>query len=162
MVSKALLVVFGLITVTAHAKDVPKNVNGGPLKVCSKDPMTGYTRDGTCRTRPDDYGTHVVCAVMTQEFLDFTKSQGNDLSSPDPRYDFPGLHPGDRWCLCALRWREAWEVNKAPTVDPEATFERALEPEFEPIKKFDLMNSCSRANWDEKLHQFKAGKCFQP
>merc|ERR1712131_579177 len=69
--------------------------------------ISGYMRDGTCRTIPEDGGTHVVCAVMTQEFLEYTKSKGNDLSTPDARYDFPGLNPGDRWCLCAFRWREA-------------------------------------------------------
>merc|ERR1712198_513667 len=83
------------LTVITTAEEEPKNVNGGPLKVCSKKPMTGYMRDGTCRTIPEDGGTHVVCAVMTQEFLEYTKSKGNDLSTPDARYDFPGLKPGD-------------------------------------------------------------------
>lgn len=156
-----LFAVLSIAAFGVDAKEVPKNVNGRPLKVCSKDPMTGYLRDGTCRTLPNDYGTHVVCAVMTEEFLVFTKSQGNDLSSPAPQYDFPGLHPGDRWCLCALRWREAWNVNKAPTVDPEATYIRALEPAFEPINKLDLMNSCSRSNWDEQLSKFKPGMCLK-
>jgi len=88
--------------------------------------MTGFYRDGCCATGPQDTGRHVVCAVMTEEFLEFTKSKGNDLSTPIPAFRFPGLKPGDRWCLCALRWKEAYEAGKAPLVKLEATHEAAL------------------------------------
>ena len=103
-----------------------KNVLGTDLQACCTDPLTGFYRDGFCRTGPLDSGRHVVCAVMTEEFLTFTKSRGNDLSTPIPEYDFPGLHPGDSWCLCALRWKEAYEAGVAPPVKLEATGEAAL------------------------------------
>lgn len=102
------------------------NIFGQPLQACCQAPLTGFYRDGYCRTGPDDQGRHVVCAVMTQAFLDFTRHRGNDLSTPRPEYQFPGLHPGDRWCLCALRWREAYEAGLAPPVVLEATAEAAL------------------------------------
>ncbi len=102
------------------------NVFGKPLASCSTNPMTGYFRDGCCRTDPQDRGLHVVCAVMTAEFLGYSKAQGNDLSTPMPEYDFPGLKPGDRWCLCAMRWLEAYAAGKAPKVDLEATHLNAL------------------------------------
>ena len=102
------------------------NVLGTPLKPCCTDPLTGFYRDGICRTGPLDTGRHVVCAVMTEEFLTFTKARGNDLSTPVPAYDFPGLKPGDGWCLCALRWKEAYEAGVAPPVRLEATHEAAL------------------------------------
>lgn len=89
--------------------------------------MTGFYRDGVCNTGPDDFGTHVVCAEMTAEFLSFTKSKGNDLSTPRPEYRFPGLKPGDGWCLCALRWREAYEAGVAPPVRLASTHGKALE-----------------------------------
>ena len=89
--------------------------------------MTGYYRDGVCNTGPTDTGRHVVCAIMTEEFLTFTKSRGNDLSTPRPEYQFPGLRPGDGWCLCALRWKEAYEAGCAPLVRLESTHEKALE-----------------------------------
>jgi uncharacterized protein (DUF2237 family) len=104
-----------------------KNVLGGKLQPCCTDPMTGFFRDGFCRTVAEDRGTHVVCAVVTREFLDFTRSRGNDLSTPRPEFDFPGLKPGDGWCLCALRWKEAWEAGVAPAVKLESTHEKALE-----------------------------------
>ncbi|NEP44691.1 MAG: DUF2237 domain-containing protein, partial [Okeania sp. SIO2H7] len=93
-----------------------KNVLGGPLEVCCTSPMTGFYRDGFCRTGGGDYGSHVICAEVTAEFLEFTKSRGNDLSTPVPQYNFPGLKPGDRWCLCAARWQEAKEAGVAPPV----------------------------------------------
>lgn len=105
----------------------PRNVLGGPLQPCSLDPMTGFTRSGRCETGPADRGTHVVCAVMTAEFLAFTAAQGNDLSTPRPEYDFPGLQPGDRWCLCLSRWTEARAAGVAPLVVLEATHEKALD-----------------------------------
>ena len=102
------------------------NVLGTPLQLCSLAPLTGFFRDGCCRGDPSDRGLHVVCAVMTAEFLRFSKAQGNDLSTPRPELAFPGLKPGDRWCLCARRWREAFEVGRAPDVVLEATHISAL------------------------------------
>jgi uncharacterized protein len=101
-------------------------VLGEPIEICSLKPMTGFYRDGCCNTGPEDVGSHTVCAVMTAEFLEFSKSRGNDLSTPAPRVGFPGLKPGDRWCLCAPRWREALEANRAPRVVLRATHEAAL------------------------------------
>ena len=102
------------------------NVLGTPLKQCCTSPLTGFERDGFCHTGPHDRGRHVVCAVMTEAFLSYTKAQGNDLSTPRPEYRFPGLKPGDRWCLCALRWAEAERAGVAPSVDLEATHQSAL------------------------------------
>lgn len=103
-----------------------KNVLGGRLQSCCTDPLTGFYRDGYCHTGPADAGRHVVCARMTQQFLDFTLSRGNDLSSPRPEYGFPGLRPGDQWCLCALRWKEGYEAGLAPPVVLQATHSGAL------------------------------------
>lgn len=105
----------------------PKNVLGSPLRSCSTDPLTGYYRTGRCDTGPHDRGRHVVCAEMTEDFLQFTKSKGNDLSTPRPEWNFPGLEPGDRWCLCAQRWQEALEAGVAPPVLLEAIHEKALD-----------------------------------
>lgn len=104
-----------------------KNVLGGSLKSCSTDPMTGFYRNGCCDTGPQDAGLHLICSVMTDEFLEFSKSVGNDLSTPNPMYRFQGLREGDRWCLCASRWREAYDAGKAPKVVLEATHMLALE-----------------------------------
>ncbi len=103
-----------------------KNVFGEPLRVCGTAPMTGFYRTGTCETGPSDVGTHVICAQVTEEFLLFTKSRGNDLMTPAPESGFPGLQPGDTWCLCANRWREALEAGVAPPVILAATHEAAL------------------------------------
>lgn len=103
-----------------------KNVLGGKLEPCCMNPMTGFYRDGCCNTGPADQGAHVVCAQMTPAFLNFTRDHGNDLSTPMPMFDFPGLKPGDRWCLCAARWREAFEMGVAPPVILSATHEAAL------------------------------------
>jgi uncharacterized protein (DUF2237 family) len=103
------------------------NVLGGPLLPCSVAPLTGFFRDGCCNTGPQDVGLHVVCAVMTAEFLAFSKAAGNDLSTPMRAYGFPGLQPGDRWCLCAARWEEARRAGAAPQVLLEATHIAALE-----------------------------------
>ncbi|WP_439614326.1 DUF2237 family protein [Reyranella sp.] len=97
------------------------NVLGGVLKPCSTRPVTGFYRDGCCNTGAEDLGLHTVCVVLTAEFLTFSKSRGNDLSTPMPQYGFPGLNPGDRWCLCASRWKEAYDANAAPQVVLEAT-----------------------------------------
>lgn len=104
-----------------------RNVLGTPLAPCSTDPMTGFFRDGSCRTCPEDAGSHTLCAVMTEAFLAFTRSRGNDLSTPRPEWGFPGLAPGDRWCLCAVRWLEAHDAGCAPPVALDATHERALD-----------------------------------
>lgn len=111
---------------TKEVMTTAKNVLGTPLQSCCTDPMTGFYRDGVCNTGPEDFGTHVVCAEMTAEFLAFTKSKGNDLSTPRPEYRFPGLQPGDGWCLCALRWKEAFEAGVAPPVRLPSTHEKAL------------------------------------
>lgn len=104
-----------------------KNVLGTELMACSYDPLTGYFRDGCCQTDASDAGSHLICARVTADFLAFSLSAGNDLSTPRPEYRFTGLKPGDRWCLCALRWREALEAGVAPPVVLEATHESALQ-----------------------------------
>lgn len=106
---------------------MPHNVLGTELEPCSTEPLTGFYRDGCCRTGSDDAGLHVVCARVTQEFLDFSKEQGNDLMTPRPEFLFDGLKPGDRWCLCAARWYEALVAGAAPPVVLEATHISALE-----------------------------------
>lgn len=103
------------------------NVLGGVLESCSLDPVTGFHRDGCCATGSDDVGSHTVCAVMTEAFLAFSRERGNDLSTPVPRYGFPGLRPGDRWCLCAPRWQEAFKAGAAPFVALQATEASALD-----------------------------------
>jgi len=103
-----------------------KNVFGEELISCSTDPITGYYRNGCCETGEDDLGTHTVCAVMTREFLEFSLSRGNDLITPRPEYVFSGLKPGDRWCLCASRWVEAYRAGLAPKIVLEATHENTL------------------------------------
>jgi uncharacterized protein (DUF2237 family) len=112
--------------------DVPRresaarNVLGETLDLCSLNPMTGFYRDGCCNTGQEDFGSHTVCVVMTAAFLEFSRSRGNDLSTPMPEFGFPGLKPGDRWCLCAPRWQEALEAGQAPRVVLRATHEGAL------------------------------------
>jgi uncharacterized protein (DUF2237 family) len=103
-----------------------RNVLGGVLASCSAKPLTGFFRDGCCNTGPQDRGLHTVCAVLTKEFLAFSMSRGNDLSTPRPEFDFPGLKPGDRWCLCAARWKEAYDAGMAPRVVLAATHEATL------------------------------------
>lgn len=103
------------------------NVLGGPLQPCSHEPMTGFYRDGCCNTGAEDVGVHTVCAVMTEEFLEFSAARGNDLSTPRPEHGFAGLQPGDQWCLCAERWAEALEAGVAPRVVLAATHARTLE-----------------------------------
>lgn len=114
-----------------------KNVLGTELLACCYAPKTGFYRDGFCKTGTEDIGTHVICAIMTEEFLEYTKLQGNDLSTPVPIYQFPGLKAGDKWCLCAARWKEAYKAGKAPEVVLEATHKKALEiVEFEWLLEF--------------------------
>ena len=103
------------------------NALGGPLLTCSDSPVTGFFRDGCCNTSEDDFGSHTVCVVLTEEFLAYSKAAGNDLSTPRPEFDFPGLQAGQRWCLCAARWVEAWRAGKAPRVCLNSTNQAALE-----------------------------------
>lgn len=110
---------------TRHEPDA-RNVLGGELKPCSTRPMTGFFRNGCCETGPGDLGLHTVCAVMTEEFLLFSLARGNDLSTPRPEYGFPGLKAGDRWCLCAGRWKEALDAGHAPQLVLESTHEETL------------------------------------
>lgn len=112
-----------------HSHEVAPSVNvlGTPLQGCSLNPKTGFFRDGCCNTGPDDRGSHTVCVQVTAEFLHFSRTMGNDLSTPAPQYGFAGLRPGDRWCLCAARWKEAMDADFAPPVNLQATHQRALE-----------------------------------
>lgn len=104
-----------------------KNVLGKPLAECSRSPLTGFRRNGCCDGGPGDYGVHAVCVVVTEAFLAFSARAGNDLSTPDPQHGFPGLKPGDQWCLCATRWKQAFDAGAAPAVVLEATHALALE-----------------------------------
>lgn len=110
-----------------NMKRSAKNVLGGELLSCCTDPLTGFYRDGHCYTGADDYGTHIVCARVSEDFLGFSVSCGNDLVTPLPAYHFPGLQPGDYWCLCVTRWVEAYKAGVAPPINLEATHEKALE-----------------------------------
>lgn len=107
--------------------ETQRNVFGEPLGLCSQRPMTGFYRTGCCHTGPEDVGLHTVCVEVTEDFLEFSKSRGNDLSTPRPEFGFPGLEPGDRWCLCAARWAEAHEAGAAPRVVLGSTHEATLE-----------------------------------
>ena len=116
-----------------------RNVFGEPLKSCSERPLTGFYRSGCCHTGPEDFGMHTVCIEATAEFLAFSKARGNDLSTPQPEFDFPGLEPGDRWCLCAARWREALEAGRAPRVVLASTHEATLEiVDLRDLKRFAI------------------------
>ena len=115
----------------------PKNVLGGVLESCCTDPMTGFYRDGFCKTGPDDTGRHTICILATDEFLAFSKEAGNDLSTPMPQYSFPGLKAGDKWCLVAMRWQQAFEAGMAPQVVLRATHESALQfVDLEDLKNY--------------------------
>ena len=117
----------------------PKNVLGGELQSCCTDPMTGFYRDGYCKTGPDDTGRHTICIVATDEFLAYSKSVGNDLSTPMPQYAFPGLKAGDKWCLVAMRWQQALEADMAPSVVLASTHESALQfAKLEDLKKYAI------------------------
>ncbi|KPQ29032.1 MAG: hypothetical protein HLUCCX14_08155 [Marinobacter excellens HL-55] len=107
--------------------DESLNVLGEKLETCGTDPKTGFYRDGCCNTGPDDLGNHTVCSIVTADFLEYSKARGNDLSTPRPEFGFPGLKPGDSWCLCAGRWQEAFEANSAPRVKLRATHQNALD-----------------------------------
>jgi hypothetical protein len=116
---------------TTTRRPAARNVLGTELKPCSETPRTGFFRDGCCNTSAHDFGVHTVCAEMTEEFLHFSKEAGNDLSTPAPEHGFPGLRPGDRWCLCAARWVQAQQAGMAPRVHLESTHERTLQ--FVPL-----------------------------
>ena len=119
--------------------DAKLNVLGEPLLSCSEEPMTGFFRDGCCNTSPEDLGRHVVCIRATAEFLEFSRSRGNDLSTPNLEFGFPGLRPGDQWCLCAARWQEALEAGAAPHVILQATHAAALRVvQLRDLKQFAL------------------------
>lgn len=127
----------GIILVEASPMKKELNVLGGELKLHCTNPMTGFYRDGYCKTGDDDYGSHVIAAIVTKEFLDFTKSRGNDLSTPNMNSGFPGLKPGDKWCLCALRWLQAYEAGVAPFIVLDATHQNALKyVSLEILKKY--------------------------
>ena len=104
-----------------------RNVLGTPLQLCCSNPVTGYFRDGYCKTDATDTGTHTVCAIVTKEFLEYSAARGNDLMTPIPHWNFPGLKPGDKWCLCVSRWKQAEKAGKAPRVILEATHEKSLQ-----------------------------------
>ncbi len=115
------------------------NVFGEPLETCGEDPVTGFFRDGCCNTSAQDFGSHTVCVELTQDFLEYSKSRGNDLMTPVPAYGFPGLKPGQRWCLCAARWLEAQKAGKAPRVYLRRTHVRALDTvPMEVLRSFAL------------------------
>jgi uncharacterized protein (DUF2237 family) len=118
---------------------VQRNVLGGPIGRCSDKPVTGFFRDGCCNTNEDDVGSHTVCVLLTDEFLEFSKMRGNDLSTPRPEFDFPGLKAGERWCLCAARWREALLAGKAPRVVLNSCNEASLEiVSLDDLKRFAI------------------------
>jgi uncharacterized protein len=119
--------------------NIPKNVLGGVLQTCSDSPRTGFYRDGCCNVGPDDLGVHSVCVSVTADFLEFSSSRGNDLSTPHPEFGFPGLQPGDRWCLCAARWVEALRAGVAPRLVLQATHEVMLDyAPLEELKKYAI------------------------
>ena len=119
--------------------ETQRNVFGEPLGLCSQRPLTGFYRTGCCHTGPEDVGVHTVCVEVTEDFLEFSQSRGNDLSTPRPEFGFPGLEPGDRWCLCAARWAEAYEAGVAPRVVLGSTHEATLEVvPLQDLKRFAL------------------------
>jgi uncharacterized protein (DUF2237 family) len=142
-VRKRLAFQFKVYTIGMNEINLPpaRNVFNEPLVPCSFNPVTGFFRDGCCKTNQEDIGTHVVCVVMTEDFLEFSSSRGNDLSTPIPEWGFPGLKPGDQWCLCALRWVEAFQANAAPSVVLESTNYHALDLiDIEILQQFDHRN----------------------
>lgn len=139
-----LIVIFSILFFCDNIENIDNiqfNIYNNPLQVCSTDPMTGWTRDGKCNTDENDQGTHTVCAQLTDEFLEYTNSQGNDLTTP--RGGFPGLKDGDKWCLCALRWKQAHEAGKAPLIDLNATNRKTLDYIDEGIlKNYEMKDIC--------------------
>ncbi len=130
-----------LLSISSGPAPKAKNVLGTELQSCCIDPISGYYRDGYCNTGVNDYGVHTVCAIMTQEFLAYTSSCGNDLSTPKPAYGFPGLKPGDGWCLCVSRWKEAMDKGIAPSVILEGCHEKSLNVvSLEDLQKHEYKN----------------------
>lgn len=114
------------------------NILNKPLESCCNEPKTGYFRDGFCRTTANDFGTHTVCAIVTEEFLEFSASKGNDLKTPIPQWSFPGLKPGDKWCLCISRWLQAEKAGKAPFIILEATHVKSLQyASIDKLKEYE-------------------------
>lgn len=140
-----LIFIFFILFFSDNIKNIDQNnIYGNVLETCSTDPMTGWSRDGKCNTDENDQGTHTVCAQVTDEFLEYTKSQGNDLSTPNNQFNFPGLKEGDKWCLCALRWKQAQEAGVAPLLDLNATNSKTLDYVNEEIlKKYNINKTCS-------------------
>lgn len=138
------------------------NILGTFLKSCSTDPLTGWSRDGSCHSDKTDRGNHSVCAILTEEFLLYTKAQGNDLSTPNPRYGFPGLKPGNKWCLCAARWEEAKKAGIELDVDLEASSVRALEvtSDFQFDWKFRVVE-CEPDLYSKQKEVFKKDDCLK-
>jgi uncharacterized protein (DUF2237 family) len=127
------------VTDSTLTEEIQKNVLGEPLQSCSLSPLTGFYRNGCCETGAEDAGVHTVCVEMTAEFLEFSKSRGNDLSTPNPAFRFAGLKPGDRWCLCAARWKEALDAGVAPRVILQATHAETLQfATFSELKQYAL------------------------
>jgi len=123
----------------ARRRAAPRNVFGEPIKECCSNPLTGFYRDGSCNTGPEDVGVHTVCAEMTAGFLAFSKAAGNDLSTPLPQFGFAGLKPGDCWCLCAARWKEAFDAGQAPRIRLTATHEATLDiVPLDTLKKYAI------------------------
>ncbi len=128
----------GIIKMTSII-EVARNVLGEPLVACSFEPLTGFYRDGCCKTGPEDVGSHLVCAIMTDDFLEFSKQAGNDLSTPRPQWRFPGLVAGDQWCLCVQRWKEAFYAGCAPKIKLESTHINALQVvELDILKLYEV------------------------
>jgi uncharacterized protein (DUF2237 family) len=124
------------------AQEIARNVLGEPLSPCSFEPLTGFYRDGCCKTGPDDVGSHLVCAIMSDEFLQFSYQRGNDLITPRPEWRFPGLQTGDQWCLCLSRWLEALEAGCAPKIKLESTHIKVLERvDLDTLKRYDVTHT---------------------
>ncbi|NBV00846.1 MAG: DUF2237 domain-containing protein [Burkholderiaceae bacterium] len=124
------------------AQEIARNVLGEPLSPCSFEPLTGFYRDGCCKTGPDDVGSHLVCAIMSDEFLQFSYQRGNDLITPRPEWRFPGLQAGDQWCLCLSRWLEALEAGCAPKIKLESTHIKSLERvDLDTLKRYDVTHT---------------------
>lgn len=140
-----LIFIFFILFFSDNIENIDQNnIYGNVLKTCSTDPMTGWKRDGKCITDENDQGTHTVCAQVTDEFLEYTNSRGNDLTTPNDQFNFPGLKEGDKWCLCALRWKEAHEAGVAPLLDLNATNSKTLKyVDGEILEEYNINQTCS-------------------
>jgi uncharacterized protein (DUF2237 family) len=149
------LIIYSFDAMADEIKNKNINVYGEELKPCCYDPLTGYFRDGYCRTIKEDVGTHVICSEVTDEFLQFTLSRGNNLIQPSPQYNFPGLKDGDKWCLCALRWKEAYENGVAPPIDLDATDIKTLDyMSLDKLEEFSVDNQeidLSKYEWKNRV-----------